>query len=211
MRSPTYRKDVKCHMDVQVYSLNVNYRMSVSFSDYKSRGASILNESMKYNGRVNTLELNENPDARFKMYEKMAVKNKATEYREALSNDFENSSLSQAFFSAENVQIIQNGLRAGVYKMSAEKQLIVSPQNVDILKTIMRHMFIQYAQFLPDKVSQQIERLNMAVWEYAVPSVYAEAMGYLKYLQDTSSLVVPIDLPKQVDRCFKTIQQTPWM
>ena len=185
--------------------------MSVSFSDYKSRGASILNESMKYNGRVNTLELNENPDARFKMYEKLAVKNKATEYREALSNEFENSSLSQAFFSAENVQIIQNGLRAGVYKMSAEKQLIVSPQNVDILKTIMRHMFIQYAQFLPDKVSQQIERLNMAVWEYAVPSVYAEAMGYLKYLQDTSSLVVPIDLPKQVDRCFKTIQQTPWM
>ena len=180
-------------------------------SDYNSRGPSILNESMKYNGRVNTLELNENPDARFKMYEKIAVKNKATEYRQPLSNDFETTSLSQAYFSAENVQIVQNGLRAGVYKMSGEKQLIVAPQNIDILKTIMRHMFIQYAQFLPDHVPEQIERLNMAVWEYAVPSVYAETLGYLKYLQDSSSLVVPMERPQQVDRCFKILQEKPWM
>jgi len=185
--------------------------MSVSFSDYKSRGESILNDSMKYNGRVNTLEINENPDARFKMYEKIAVKNKATEYREALCNVFENNALSQVFFSAENIQIVQNGLRAGVYKMSGDKQLIISPQNIDTLKTIMRHMFIQYAQFLPDQIPKQIERLNMTVWEYAVPSVYAEAMGYLKYLQDTSSLVVPIELPQQVDRCFKTLQEKPWV
>jgi hypothetical protein len=185
--------------------------MSSSHSVYNSRSDSILNESIKYNGRVNTLEINENPDARFDMYEKIAVKNKATEYRDPLSNEFETSSLSQAFFSKENVQIVQNGLRAGVYKMSADKQLIVSPQNIDILKTIMRHMFIQYAQFLPDNVANQIERLNTAVWEYAVPSVYAEAIGYLKYLQDSSSLVVPIDLPKQVDRCYKSLSQKPWM
>ena len=185
--------------------------MSVSFSDYKSRGESILNDSMKYNGRVNTLEINENPDARFKMYEKIAVKNKATEYRQPLLNVFENNALSQVFFSAENIQIVQNGLRAGVYKMSGDKQLIVTPQNIDILKTIMRHMFIQYAQFLPDHIPEQIERLNMSVWEYAVPSVYAEAMGYLKYLQDTSSLVVPIELPQQVDRCFKPLQEKPWV
>ena len=179
--------------------------------DYNSHGSSMLNDSMKYNGRVNTLEINENPDARFKMYEKIAVKNKATEYRQPLSNDFETSSLSQAFFSAENVQIIQNGLRAGVYKMSGDKQLVVSPQNIDILKTIMRHMFIQYAQFLPDNVTAQIERLYMTVWEYAVPTVYAETIGYLKYLQDSSSLVVPLEHPQQVDRCYKTLQEKPWM
>lgn len=184
---------------------------SSSYSAYNSRGDSILNESIKYNGRVNTLEINENPDARFDMYERIAVKNKATEYRQPLLNDFETSSLSQAFFSKENVQIVQNGLRAGVYKLSGSKQIVVSPQNIDVLKTIMRHMFIQYAQFLPDNIPKQIERLNTSVWEYAVPSVYAEAMGYLKYLQDTSSLVVPIDLPKQVDRCYKSIRQTPWM
>jgi hypothetical protein len=166
---------------------------------------------MKYNGRVNTLELNENPNARFEMYEKIAVKNKATEYRQPLSNEFENNALSQAFFCKENVQIVQNGLRAGVYEMSGEKQLIVSPQNIDVLKTIMRHMFIQYAQFQPDNVAKQIERLNTAVWEYAVPSVYSEAISYLKYLQDSSSLVVPIDLPKQNDRCYKSLREKPWM
>jgi hypothetical protein len=185
--------------------------MSSSHSVYNSRSDSILNDSMKYNGRVNTLEINENPDARFEMYEKIAVKNKATEYRQPLSNEYENNALSQAFFCKENVQIVQNGLRAGVYKMSGEKQLIVSPQNIDVLKTIMRHMFIQYAQFLPENVAKQIDRLNTAVWEYAVPSVYAEAIGYLKYLQDSSSLVVPIDLPKQNDRCYKSLSQKPWM
>lgn len=185
--------------------------MSVPFTDYESRGDSILYDSMKYNGRVNTLEINENPNARFEMYEKIAVKNKATEYRQPLSNEFENNSLAQAFFSKENVQMVQNGLRAGVYKMSGEKQLVVAPQNIDVLKTIMRHMFVQYAQFHPTNIPGQIETLNTAVWEYAVPSVYAEAMGYLKYLQDSSSLVVPIELPKQVDRCFKSLKPSPWV
>ena len=65
--------------------------MSSSHSVYNSRSDSILNDSMKYNGRVNTLEINENPDARFEMYEKIAVKNKATEYRQPLSNEYENN------------------------------------------------------------------------------------------------------------------------
>lgn len=185
--------------------------MSKPYSDYNSSQTSMLNNSIQYNGRVNTLELSEDPDARFKMFEKIAIKNKATEYREPLKNDFEENALSQAFFCKENVQIVQNGLRAGVYKMSGEKQLVVAPQNIDVLKTIMRHMFIQYAQFHPDNIAAQIERLNQAVWEYAVPNVYSEAMGYLKYLQDTSTLVVPIDRPKQVDRCFKSLLPSPFV
>ena len=107
--------------------------------------------------------------------------------------------------------MVQNGLRAGVYKLSGPKQLVISPQNIDVLKTIMRHMFLQYAQFHPDNIPGQIERLNEAVWEYAVPNVYAEAMGYLKYLQDSSSLVVPLELPKQNDRCFKSLEPFPFV
>jgi len=185
--------------------------MSKDYSHYNSAQTSILYDSMKYNGRVNTLEINENPDARFEMYEKIAVKNKATEYRDPLKNDFEDNALSQAFFSKENIQMVQNGLRAGVYKLSGPKQLVISPQNIDVLKTIMRHMFLQYAQFHPDNIPGQIERLNEAVWEYAVPNVYAEAMGYLKYLQDSSSLVVPLELPKQNDRCFKSLEPFPFV
>ena len=69
--------------------------MSKQYSDYNSSQTSMLNNSIQYNGRVNTLELSEDPDARFKMFEKIAIKNKATEYREPLKNDFEENALSQ--------------------------------------------------------------------------------------------------------------------
>jgi hypothetical protein len=183
--------------------------MSVNPDKYNSQSPSILNLTTPYNGRVNIIEP-ENPDARFQMYEKIAVKNKSTEYRNALHGDFECTPLSEAFFSAANVQIIQNGLRAGVYEMSGDKQLVIAPQNVDVLKTIMRHMFIQYANFEPTNIAGQIKRLNQTVLEYAVPNVYSESIGYLKYLQDQSSLVVPLELPQQTDRVFKQLELKPW-
>ena len=64
-----------------------------------------------YNGRVNIIEP-ESPNAVFRMQERLAVKNKTTEYREALAGTWENNKLSDAYFSAANIQIIQNGLRA---------------------------------------------------------------------------------------------------
>ena len=89
--------------------------------------------------------------------------------------------------------------------MSGDKQLVIAPQNVDVLKTIMRHMFIQYANFEPTNIAGQIKRLNQTVLEYAVPNVYSESIGYLKYLQDQSSLVVPLDRP-EVSREFKSME-----
>jgi len=168
----------------------------------------ILGASNKYNGRVNILEP-ENPNARFQMAERIAVKNKVTEYREVLTGEWENNVLAQVFFSPENMQIIQNGLRAGVYKMSNE-QFVIPPQNMDTLKTIMRSIYLQYAQHYEDKVTQQVERLNQFVWDYAVPSVYGETMGYMKYLQDQSSLVVPLSLPQHHDRNYKQLELKPW-
>jgi hypothetical protein len=169
--------------------------------------SSILDLS-KYNGRVNIIEP-ENPDARFQMAERIAVKNKATEYREALIGEWEYNVLAQVFYSVENIQIIQNGLRAGVYKMSNEKYA-VPPQNIDTLKTIMRSVYLQYAEHYEDNITQQVERLNQLVWDYTVPSLYNETMGYMKYLQDQSSLVVPLSLPMHHDRTYKQLELKPW-
>ena len=162
----------------------------------------------KYNGRVNIIEP-ENPNARFQMFERIAVKNKTTAYRDALEGDWENNALSQVFFSAGNIQILQNGLRAGVYKMS-NNTFVIPPQNIETLKTIMRSMYIQYAEHYATNVTGQVERLNKTVWDYAVPSVYGETMGYMKYLQDQSSLVVPLVWPQQPDRVYKQLELKPW-
>ena len=158
-----------------------------------------------FNGRVNLID-NSNPDLRFQMAEKIAVKNKATEYRDPLTGLHEDTLLSRAYFSEENVQILQNGLRAGVYEMS-NQQINVPPQNVDNLKIIMRSIYLQYAKHSPkESITNQIRDLNQYVLDYAIPSVYKEAQGYLNYIRDQSTLVMPLERAKQSDRDHKHLE-----
>lgn len=165
--------------------------------------------SDEYNGRVNIMDT-PSTNVIFSMQERVGLKNKPTEYREALTGVWESNVLSQVFFSAENVQIIQNGLRAGVYKLS-NNQFVIPPQNIDNLKIIMRSIYLQYAEHYPDKIREQVERLNGLVLEYAVPSVYNEAVGYMKYREDQSRLVVPLELPRHSDRIYKQLELKRWV
>jgi len=169
-------------------------------------------DMQRYNGRVNIIS-QPDPNVMFKMQERIALKNKATSYYTALSgNDWEDNLLARTYFSAENVQIVQNGLRAGVYKMSKStgNEIVVPPQNVEQLSVIMRSIYFQYGENLGNDIRGQIERLNKLVWDDVVPRVYNESMGYLKYLQDQSSLVVPLANPLHHDRNYKQLEQKPW-
>jgi hypothetical protein len=182
--------------------------------DYSTLPSTILSsipyDTKKYNGQVNIISQND-PNAVFKMQERIAIRNKSSDYGSALSgNDWENNILAKTFFSAANIQILQNGLRAGVYHMSGDKQIVVPPQNLDHLKIIMRSTYLQHARHLPDNVRGQIEQLNQYVLEYVIPTVYNEAVGYLKYLEDKSTLVVPIDHPVHTDRVYKQLELKPW-
>ena len=169
-------------------------------------GSKILDDATlaRYNGRVNLFD-QPDPKIHFSMLEKVGIKNKATEYRSPLAAEWEETDLSRAYFSAANIQILQNGIRAGVYEMS-KKQFIVMPQNVDTLKVIMRSIYLQYAEHRPTGIADQFKTLNQLVLNYAVPSVYNESVGYLKYMEDVSTLARPMDRPMQVDRNFKTLE-----
>ena len=72
-------------------------------------------------------------------------------------------------------------------------------------------MFLEYAAFQPDNITQQVERLNQYVLDYTVPKVFSESIGYLKYLEDQSRLVVPLALPQQPDRVYKQLELKPYM
>lgn len=172
--------------------------------DLGASSNNILNYD-QYNGRVNLLE-DSNPNFRFQMAEKIGIKNKATEYRDAMAGMQETSVLATHYFSEANVQILQNGLRAGVYEMS-NKKLVIPPQNIDNLKIIMRSIYIQYAKHsTTESIRNQIQKLNAYVLDYAIPSVYNEAQGYLNYMRDQSTLVMPMERPQQVDRDFKHLE-----
>ena len=64
----------------------------------------------KYNGRINIIQP---PDMgiQMKMSEKIMIANKSTDYRNATSGVFEDNMLATVFFSAGNIQIIQNGIQ----------------------------------------------------------------------------------------------------
>jgi Family of unknown function (DUF5761) len=159
----------------------------------------------RYNGRVNLVETPP-PELRFAIFDRIAIKNRATDYRTPLNNGLEESQLSYAFFSAGNIQILQNGLRAGVYSISNGK-FSVPPQNIDQLKIIMRTIYYQYAQHSnSEPIPKQIEELNRRVLEYVVPYVYNEAIAYVKYCEDQSTIAMPLELPRQNDRDYKELE-----
>ena len=165
----------------------------------------------RYNGRINITEL-PNSDVRFKMYEKIAIKNKSTPYRDSVAGILEDNLLSRVFFSKENIQIIQNGLRAGVFEMSKDKQIVIPPQNMDNLKIIMRSIYLQYAEHRHDiSVTRQVEILNKIVLDYVIPTLFNETIGYLKYIQDQSTLVQPLELPSLIDRDYKQLELKKWV
>ena len=168
-----------------------------------------LIEGQKQNGLVDIAIL-EDPDAMFRMHERVNIRNKPTEYSEALNGTMEWNVLAQVYFSAENMQIVQNALRANVYKYSGSK-INIPNQNVDNLKIIMRGIYMEYAEHYPKNIKGQVERLNQLVIDYAAPKLYSEAVGYFQYLVDQSTLPMPFDRPVQPDRTYKQLEFRPFV
>lgn len=165
-------------------------------------------EKNRFNGRIDVLT-QEDPDAKIKMFEKISIRNKSTSYCGALDGIWEDNVLAQVFFSEGNIQIIQNAIRSGVFKMSSKK-FNVPPQNIDQLKIIMRSTYLQYAKHSAINITEQVIELNQLVLDYCIPFVYNESVFYVKYLQDQNSLVLPLEREVRPDREYKQLQMKPW-
>jgi hypothetical protein len=158
-----------------------------------------MDYSKSCNGRINlctkpkTTYTEPDIEKLFSMYDKIPVNQCAT-YRDPVLVQFEETLLSRAYFSEENIKIIQNGIRAGVYRKS-NMQYLIGPQDYDSLKIIMRSIYLQHSINQSTDIPKQIEELNNMVLEYCIPKIYLEAQGYLKYLSDVSSIPEPMPMP----------------
>jgi hypothetical protein len=117
--------------------------------------------------------------------------------------------LSNLYFSKENILTIQNGIRAGVYNKS-NQQYLIGYQDGDALKIVMRSIFLQYASNQNANVKQQIIELNTLVLNYCISQVYGEAQGYIKYLNDVSTLAVPIAHPVMSNNSDRVLEFKSW-
>ena len=148
-------------------------------------------DSNKYNGRVNIM--NGPKILQFELADKISS-GKPTSFCDALNGTWQNSLLSRLFFSAKNIQIIQNGIRAGVYKMS-KNQYVIAPQSIDSIKVIMRSIYLQNSANQACNITEQLRTLNLLVVDYCQKKIYGEVQGYLKYIEDVSTLPTPIQRP----------------
>ena len=117
-----------------------------------------------------------------------------SEATDQIRGNMQATPLNQAYFSAANVQIIQNKIRREVYDRS-KGEFLIDPQSVDELLTAMRAMYYQYGRNLPDRIPEQIADLNGLVVEWAVPKILAEVSMHKYYLHDISTMPVPMAHP----------------
>jgi len=126
-----------------------------------------------------------------------------------MTGNWYNTVLSDAFFSAKNIQMLQNGIRVGVYQRS-NGQYVIGEQSNDELKIIMRSIFLQNAKNQPTGIASQISELNRLVLQYCVPHLFVEADGYMKYKNDVSTLVMPLARPILSYTNDKQLELKPW-
>lgn len=144
-----------------------------------------------FNGRVNILQ--PNTQGQFSLYDRIPAK-QCTTYRNATEGIFEETPLIKEFFSKQNIERLQQGIRSGVYRMS-NGQYKIGPQDCDALKIIMRSIYLQNSVNVPTGIDNQVNALNQLVLQYTVKQVYEEAKGYLKYLYDASTMYTPMEHP----------------
>ena len=144
----------------------------------------------------------------FQMYDKIPA-NQCVTFRNPTEGLWDETPLSQAFFSQQNIQMLQNGIRAGVYNRS-NGQYVIGPQDCDSLKIIMRSVFLQQSANQPGNYKEQITQLNKIVLDYCIQQVYSEAQGYMKYVSDVSTLVVPISHPIMANDNDRQLEFKSW-
>ena len=158
------------------------------------------------NGRINLLSQDTN--TLFSMTDRIPI-SRTTDYSEAMTGNWSDTLLSTTYFSSKNIKIIQNGIRIGVFHRS-NGQYLIGEQNEDELKIIMRGVFLQNSLNLSNNIKEQVENLNKIVLNYAIPQIYGEAQGYMKYKYDVSTLAVPMEHPIMSKTNNKQLELKKW-
>ncbi|ADX06307.1 hypothetical protein 162300262 [Organic Lake phycodnavirus 2] len=77
----------------------------------------------------------------------------------------------------------------------SQQKYVIDDQNMDVLKVIMRSIFLQYSKFQFDNIKQQVDEMNVMVVEYSSNNIFGEIQGYLKYKKDASNMYTLMDRP----------------
>jgi hypothetical protein len=114
----------------------------------------------------------------------------------SLKGIIEDSDLSNAFLSPENTQNIQNDIRYGVFQSTNK---VISKQSKEEVFTIMRSIYLQNGGtrvFSENDFIGAIQKLNKKVTDYSVENIVSKLRQHEMYIEDISTLPVPLERPK---------------
>ncbi len=157
--------------------------------------ASVFPESGMYptntvNGRVDLVTPVKQPGWAQQMQQQGANN---TFHREALYGRITRTPVSDMFFSPQNIDILQEGIRYKVYK---DTDVVIGRQSDQELKIIMTSMFFRYARHVANDIVGQVRELNSHVINYAVKEVLTNLKQYIAYRRDASTMPLPMDNPQ---------------
>lgn len=111
---------------------------------------------------------------------------------EATNGQIARTPLTDLFFSPQNVDALQSGLRYRIYQETGGKQVIGRQSDTE-LKVIMRSIFYQYAKHQPCDIVGQVRELNGKVLAWTVPEVLSNLKQHIAYRRDASTLPLPME------------------
>lgn len=95
--------------------------------------------------------------------------------------------LSTAFFSRDNIEVLQTRLRDVIREKMG---LVIDRQSEEELLIVMRYVFMQSARH--EGGAREVRRLNELVLVEIVPQVGSGLAQYLGYLRDASRMYTPM-------------------
>ena len=116
---------------------------------------------------------------------------------QAIRHFHSESKVGEVFFSQQNIDALQQGIRYSVFVKTEEKYKIDNQSETD-LQVVMRSIYLQYCKNLENKILCQVKDLNAKVLDYCVPKILAELNHHITFINDISYLPVPLERGQHV-------------
>lgn len=161
---------------------------------YNMTSTNVQYPAPKHSGRVPNIRDGAIPAVPYKFYD-TGPSIIGNDYRQQLVGTIHKETpLNTIFFSADNIERLQQDIQDQVFALSSGKYRI-DRQSDDNLKLIMRSYYLMYAQNNPLRVAQELEALNKRVVGYASAKIYSEVDFHQFYLKDLEEFAPPIANP----------------
>jgi Family of unknown function (DUF5761) len=163
--------------------------LNQNFATINTGYSGLLDNSSQLNGRIDIIT--PAPKLDIESYRTRPTNNDDYK-REAIQGQIASNQLTDLFFSTQNIEALQQGIRYKVY-VESNKRYTIGRQSDQELKIIMRAIYLQYGRNLDTDCIGQVRELNQKVLESAVPEILSNLYQYETYRRDASTLPMPID------------------